>query len=298
MNQLRTVVVDNKTQAAGITQQYMLPINPLSHLVFTLKCLNVTNEATLAEILARITKIEISRLGESSHDVSMADLYALNAGMFGHEPILTNMVADDNGVRALTLYIPFGRKLYDPDECFPGTRKGEFVMAVTTSATETACDNIMLLVEGVELLGATPKRHLKVGTLIRAVGGTGELDQDVPIGNPYAGMLLFSTTIPTTTAWTTTLEWIKLKKDNVEFWIARTKWDALHGDFLRRIGYLGDHSAAWGDDLLANYAWLEFDPHGDDRFLVPTKGASSMKLVIYAGDANPWRVLPLELRSV
>jgi hypothetical protein len=292
------VLVDDESIAASDVKTYDLPINPLSAVIITLKGLNATDEATLAEVLARLTKITVSRMGQTVYDISGADLYALNVVMFGHEPILTNIVATDNATRSITLVLPFGRKMYDPEECHPATRKGEFKLQITFSATETAIDGLILLVETVELLGASPKRYLKVTTLSDSASAAGEEDLDLPIGNVLAKILLFSTTVPTGTAWTTTVDWIKLMRNNTEHQIAKTKWEALHGELLRICGYIGDHSAAFGDDKIHKYGVLEFSPDGRDNFLVDTKGASSMKLRLYAGDTNEYRAIPIELVSV
>lgn len=291
------MLVDDESISASDVKTYDLPVNPLSAVIVTLRGLNVTDEATLVEVLARMTKIQISRMGETVYDISGADLYALNCIMFGTEPILTNIVATDNATRTITLIIPMGRRMYDPNECHPATRKGEFKLQITFSATETAIDGLILLVETLELIGATPKRHLKVSTLSDAATAAGEEDLDLPIGNLIAGIMLYSTTVPTGTAWTTTIDWIKLLRDNVESQIAKTKWEALHGDLLNRCGYIGDHGAAFGDDKIHKYGLMDFSPMGDDQYLVDSKGASSLKLRIYAGDTNAYRALPIELVS-
>lgn len=298
MDQLKTVLVDDESISASDVKTYDLPINPLSALVLTLKFLNATDEATLAEVLARLTKITISRMGQTVYDISGEDLYALNCVLFGKEPLLTNIVATDNATRTITLILPFGRKMYDPEECHPATRKGEFKLQITFSATETACDGLILLVETIELLGATPRKYMKVTTLSDSASAAGEEDLDLPIGNVLAKILLFSTTVHTGTAWTTTIDWIKLMRNNVEHQISKTKWEALHGELVRITGYVGDHGAAFGDDKIHKYGILEFSPNGDDRLLVDTKGASSMKLRLYAGDTNAYRAMPIELVSV
>lgn len=299
MNQRRTVIIDDEAIVAGEVKTVDLPINPLSGIVLSLKGENAdATETTLAEMLERFSKITISRGGETSWDISGADLFAYNCWAFRHQPILTNRVATDAARRTLTMILPFGRKLYDPEECHPGTTRGEFKFRIEFSTTETGLDNVTLLAESIELIGATPRRHLKVTTLSDSASAAGEEDLDLPIGNELAAIMLFSTTVHTGILWTTTIDWIKLLKDNVEFHIAKTKWEALHGELIRRIGYLGDESAAFGDDLIHQYSFLDFDPLGDDRFLIDTKGASSFRLRLYAGDTNVYRALPIELVKV
>lgn len=295
MKQRRTVIVEDKAQAAGAAPTYDLPINPLSHLIFSFKCLNKAAEVLLPEYLAKISKINIARGGQTSMDINLADLWAKNCIMFGHEPILTNKVATDNATRILTVILPFGRKLFDPGECMPATPYGDFKLTITTIATETTMDGVIFLIEAVELIGATPRQFLKMTTLSKTPSASGEMDIDVPIGNELVDFLFWATTVPTGTAWTATMEWVKLLRDNVEEQISKAFWENLHGDLLQKIGYVGDHGAAFGASQLSLYGLLDFDPTGDSSLLVPTAGAADMKLRVNAGDNNPLRVIVSEL---
>lgn len=295
MKQLRSVVVGDEAITAGDVKTYDLPVNPLSHIIFTFKCLNVTDEATLAEILARVTKISVTKVGETRLDISMADLFALNTILFGHLPSLQNRIVTDNATRFISLVLPFGRRLYDPNECHPRTTRGEFKLQITLNSTETACDGVIYQIETVELLDASPSRFLKVSTISDTPAATGEMDIDLPRGNDLLGLLLWATTIVATTAWTNTIEQVKLLKDNVEAEIAKANWESLHGDLVNRIGFGGYIAAAAGDDAIANYSLMDFDPNKDGSLLVPTSGISSLKLRITAGDTSALRVLPLEL---
>lgn len=298
MKQRRTVIVEDKAQAAGAAPTFDLPINPLSHLIFSFKFLNKAAEVLLPEVLAKISKINIARAGVSSMDINLADLWAKNCQMFGHEPILTNKIVTDNATRILTVVLPFGRKLFDPNECMPATPYGDFKLTITTTATETTMDGVIFLIEAVELIGASPRQFLKMTTISKTPGATGEMDIDIPIGNELVDFLFWATTVPTAIAWTATMEWVKLLRDNVEEQISKAFWENLHGDLLNKIGYIGDHGAAYGADLLSLYGLLDFDPTGDGSLLMPTAGAADMKLRVNAGDQNPLRVIVSELAKV
>jgi len=295
LKQRRTIIVNDEAQAAGAAPIYDLPINPLSHLIFNFKFLNKAAEVGLAEVLAKISKINIARGGQTSLDINLADLWAKNCQMFGHEPIFTNKVATDNATRILTLVLPFGRKLFDPKECMPASPYGDFKLTITTTATETTMDGVIFLIEAVELIGASPTQFLKMTTLAKTPAATGEMNVPIPIGNQLVDLLLWATTVPTATAWTATMDWVKLLRDNVEDSIAKASWEGLHGDLLQKIGYLGDHGAAYGADLLSLYGLLDFDPVGDSGLLIPTAGAADIDLRVNAGDTNPFRVIVSEL---
>lgn len=294
----RSVISQDQSITAGAVTTYDLPVNPLSHLVFTFRCLNVTDEATRAEILARISRVEVLHRGAAIFSLSGADLFALNAVMFGKMPVLINQVATDNAHRAITLVIPFGRKQLDPNECFPATQKGELQLQITLSSTETACDNVRYQIEAVEMFGAKPKGYMKVTSLSRTPSATGDLDVDLPIANDMLGLLLFGTTIVSGTTDTNTIEQVKFLVDNRERNVSLANWEALHGDMLSRAGHQEQYDGSADNDDIANYAIMDFDPNGDGQFAVPTKGAASVKLRVTAGDTNVLRVLPLEMVKV
>ncbi len=295
MDYRRTVIAQDESIAASATSTFDLPVNPLSHLVLTIRGLNVTDEATLAEVLARITAITVTRFGSAIFDMSAADLHKLDAIMFGNMPILANQVATDNATRTLSLIIPFSRKLYSSTEGLPGTKKGELKLQVTASASEAALDNITLQIEAVEILGTSPTQHLKITTLSQTMTSGVDNDVDLPIGNKYAGLLVFSTTVPTGTVFTTTADKMRFLIDNVERNLANANWESLHGELLLRLGHREAYDASADDDDVSNYALVDFDPGRDDNFLVDTQNVSSVVLKIAAGDGNAVRVFPIEL---
>jgi len=298
MNFIRSVICQDESISASDVKTYDLPVNPLSHVELTLRGYNVTDEATLAEVVARISKVEILHLGAAIFSMSGADLYAFQGAILSSRAILRNRIATDNYHRILSMIIPLGRKIMDPDECFPGTKKGELKIQITFSGTETAIDNLSLQVETTEILGATPSHYLKATTLSKTAAAAGEIDVDLPIGNPLVGILLYGTTIPAAEVYTTTVDYVKLLFDNVEKGYSKSNWESLSGDLALKCGADAITAAAAGESELAHYALMDFDPNKDNNFLLDTAPASSVKLRIYAGDTNAMRIIPIELVAV
>jgi len=297
MRFIRSVITQDKAITASDVTTIDLPVNPLSHIDFTLKYANVTNETTLAEALERIDKIEVLYKGAAILSMSGADLYALDCVLLKKRPYRLNIAATDGHVGAITLIVPMGRKLMNPEECFPATKKGELQLQITDSGTETACDTIIYQIETTELLGATPKRHLKATTLSKTLGATGLADLELPKGNKYAGILVYGTTIPTTTAFTATLDYIKLLLDNVEYDYAKANWETLHGNLAQKIDSDAYVAAAAGDSDLAHYALLDFDPYEGSDFLVDTAPPASVKLRYNDGVGDAMRAIPIEIAA-
>ena len=297
MEFIRSVLVQDETPLADGTLTFDLPVNPLSHINLTLKALNVTDEAALADLLALITNVQVLHLGQAIIGMSAADLYALNVALLGRVPVLTNLVATGDATRFLGLVIPLGRKIMTPGECFPASKAGEFQLQLTVDIATAEAAGLILQVETTEMLGATPARHLKATTLAATPSAAGDMDVDIPIGNPLAGILLWGTTKPTSTAWTATIEQARLLADNRERGYANANWESMHADLTNRCPVLVGDEDAWTDDCVAHYALMDYDPRVDDEFLLETAGLSSLKLRINAGDDNPLRVIPLELHA-
>jgi len=295
MQFLRTVIVQDVTPAADGDVTYDLPVNPVSHINLTIKCLNVTNEATVAEIAALIVNVQVLHRGTSIIQMSGPDLLALNHLLLRHAPIVANQIATDNATRSLALIIPFGRTLYNPSECFPESKAGELQLRLTVDIENAGADGLILQIEATELLGASPSRHLKATTLTTTPAATGAHDIDLPIENPYAGIMLWGTTIPATTAWTTTIDQVKLLADNTEIFYSLANWESLHAEIVTRPGHQPGYILADGDDQIAHYSYLDFSPHDKDDFLLNSGPLSSLKLRVTVGNADAIRVIPVEL---
>lgn len=318
MRFLRSIIRENKTEADG-TITVDLPTNPLSHIVFTLKMLNLTahTKATLAQMLGAVEKVEVLHRGSAVMSLSGADLYALNCVLLGHEPWQENVINTENATRALTMMIPFGQKLYDVNQCLFGTKKGELQLKITLDIADTGYDGLITNIETVELLGASPADYLKVTTLNKTAV-VGDFDVDLPIGNPLLGILLYSTTVMTGTAWTNTINKIKLLIDNSEAYYSKCIWQSLHGDFINIMGPAGaygekihdfeDTAGAIAnvdtkgeeqvDTALAHYALLDFGIAVPKEFILESAGLSRLHLKLTGEDTNAVRVLPIEKMSI
>jgi len=310
MQFLRSVLAQDETVTPATVVTYDLPVNPLSHLILTLKFLAVENLTTNAEILAAIESIRILHRGSSVISVSQADMWALSAILLGKGGIRGNHITDDNSPQFITMIIPCGRVLFNPDECFPATRSGELQLQITYAPSFTGFDNVQIQAETVELLGANPKQYLKC-TSLSLTPVPGDNDLDLPIGNDLIGIMLYSTTVPADISETTSANQVKLLVDNVEKYYSQANWESLRADIQwrcgRQLGYNpaihrlieGTPNVIGGIqqviDELENYAFLDFDPLLDSSFLLKTAGLSSVKLRINAEDTNVIRAVPCEL---
>ena len=315
-----SVLAQDESLAANTTVTWNLGVSALSHILLTLRFLNstATTKATLANILAMISKLEVLFRGQSILSLNGADLFAYQSLVQAMPLNQENVVDTINAARFATFIIPFGRRLFDPAECFPKVLKGELQLQLTSPATYTNIVTVTTQVETVELLDASPKQYLKATTLSKTPSATGEHDVDLPIGNTLLGCLLFSTTVPTGTAFTTSIDWLKLLVDNVESHYSRTNWESLHNQLMALPSPLN----AWAEKIhrenlaaaytqnadslpeeqvdsdIYRHSLLDLDPTRDGLYALDTKGKSRVHLRINAGDTALIRVVPVELVRV
>jgi hypothetical protein len=152
-------------------------------------------------------------------------------------------------------------------------------------------------------------------TIAKTFATTGDNDVDFPLGNRILGALLFGTTGFTAT--TSVATWLrsKLLVDGVEWTYANTNWETLHGslnELMELHSELQAHThrenlaamyaanalttiPAITEQVLDNYAFLDFDPWDDEKYLLQTAGRGRVWVRATAGTADAARMLPLEI---
>lgn len=291
----RQRIVERHTTATEVITEN-LPIGPLSHLVITMDGYNVTDEATLAEIIAFINNIQVTHHGVGIVDLQSEDLYGVNAYLYRKLPELTGRLATDNEQRTLTLIVPFGRHLFDPKECFPATKKGELVLRVDTTVPATSLDNSTISIDAVELVGATPERYLRtLRKALAAPGATGEREYELPCGNQYVAMQMRMVTVPTTSSHAYGVDVVRLLLNNKEYGITAADVMCLCGERMLRVGGPNTTIAAQGLSPIELIAWLDFDPRDNDDWLIDTAGLESCKLNLNMGVNEALNLTTLEL---
>jgi len=298
MEFIRSSLLKDHTTATEV-KKIDLPVNPLSHLIISMDGYNVTDEATLAEILAFINKVTVTHMGKTVIDMQSEDMYALNTYLYCQKPILTAKVATDNQARCLSLIVPFGRKIFNPSECYPATRKGELTLSLDTTVPSASLDNSTLNIEAVELVGASPSHYLKCTELVVAApGATGDNNIELPIGNKIIAVQIRMTTFPGTSSHTYGVDVAKILVDNKEFGYAAARAHCLVGDNIHRIHNQPGDIAAQGAIIPPNIVWLDYDPLGDGNFLLETAGKSSVKIRMTMGVNEATTLNILELVAV
>ena len=311
-----SVLAPNEAVVAGTVVSYDLPVSPLSHCLVTLKfAQNVANTPlSFANVAAMIGKIEVLYKGSAVYSMNGIDAMACGIFINGFESWGVNAYGADNDLRSFTFLVPFGRRLYDPKECYPASTRGELILQVTYQAAFVEIDAVSAQIETVELPEASPAQFLRMTTLSVTPTAAGQLDVDLPIGNKLSDLVLFHTTIPCADVATTTIQEVEIRVNNDERYYSRSYFETLHnmaGRMRAAPGYWGYHTHDLGDaafaqymdtdppdpcdHILKNHLHMPFDVLGDGTYILDAGGLSSFELRMQVGDTNAIRIIPVEI---
>lgn len=316
MEFIHSILAHDETVVAGTVITYDLPVNPLSHILLTLKyAQNLANDSMVfTYVPAMLARVEV--LYKGSAVFSMNGIDALSCGIFvnGFESWATNYDGNDDDERAFTFLIPMTRMLYSPHECYPRTTRGELVLQITYAAAFTQIDTVRAQIETVELPQAAPEQFIKMTTLAVTPTAAGQLDIELPIGNRLSELVLSGETIPAADADLATLNQLEILIDNVNHFYAESNFETIHnmaGRLRAAPGYFGYHVhrlaaaayAQWDDtgpvvpaDHIINcHLHLPFDIFRDGTYALETAGKSDVIVRIDAGDTGAIRVIPVEI---
>jgi hypothetical protein len=322
MRYLHSIVRPNTDWAASSTiGPFDLPVNPLSLVMLNLEITNANPSAigvynAVDQIMDNVSSVIIKHKGENIIQGSLRDLVMVNALLNSRWYGWDRLAKTSAGIRRLTFPLAFGRRQYDPDECFPATTRGNLTIEATRGANGAAFSDINFTIEAVELIEANPKRYVKYTTL-SSTAVVGLFDQALPIGNPFVGLLLFDTAIATLDTATSSWGQVKLLKDNIEQYYPLSDFQTLAGmvnmqtrELIVSPGHRHQGDGAQAGVFLVDpaeepvsignrgYAFLDFDPLRDDRYLMDTTGAADIKLRGNGTSATAVRTLPIELVTV
>jgi hypothetical protein len=289
---LHELSVPERAWAAGDNGPFDLPVNPVSFLLLHVRADATAGAVDFNQLLGHIERLVVAFKGTQIVSMSGVDLARLVHMIWGHQINIENFNAVAPALISFTLPIPFTRRPYWKNEAFPATRRGEFTITITRTAVLTNLANPVFAVEAVELLEAEPAQFLKMVTLSRAIVA-GDADFELPIGNPFFGLQVFSPTAMGNTPISETIRRMRLLLDNVEYDYADSAFDVSRAvGFLRRSD---NNDYVNLPSLFRNYTYLDFDPLMDESYMVETEGRASVRLRFVPDVAGTVRVTPVEL---
>jgi len=327
---LRQIAVQERAISADGVEVYNLAVNPLSVVLVCLRPLNNTgtlaNFQTYKGICAALNRVSILYRGEAIKSCRGEDLAALNWFRWGIMPFQGQHDDTDDERRCVVLPILMGRWPYSKESCFPATRSGELTIECDYDIADTGYDGLRVSIETIEILDATPREYEKLVQVTQTMAATGDQDLDlISAGNDIRGILLFGTTPFGGAAPAPTWGRLKLLLDNQEVGFANTDFEVLQADaslwgrnppaydgHMHRITTSGCAQTALATisgpfnvgagiagavdiNSWMQYAFMDFDPTGDDAHILRTQGKSRLIVRGNIETADAVRGLPIEV---
>ncbi len=311
---------ENQALAAGGQVQATLDILPTSHVDVIVRFLNngANTYVSLANALAALANVNISLNGNAFINGGGADLFRWSFKHLRGEPVLLNTSEGDNFARAFVLKLPFGRRLFDPNECMPGTPAGQFIVTVTAPAAFTNLDNVDITIQQNCMPGASPKNTLRQILLQSTMVAGQENKVPLPIGASISDLIFFSTTVPSSTSFNTTCRRLRLEKNDITEIAAQVRWEELRSAWQAIAGAGLDWSPKVHRENTAgaytqnattaeeqqrnteteNYGLLDLTPNDEDTHLWDLRGANTANAIITADDAQQVRIITSQLFTV
>lgn len=315
-------LVPTRTPSADEVVTHEMGGLPLSMVVLNIQPLNDTG--TLANfneylsLCAAFNRISILHRGEQIFGMRGEDAGALAWFRHGIKAYQGQLDNTNDERRSLSLPLLLGRSPFHPTSCFPEIKRGGMTLELDIDIADTGYDGLRYSVDILELPEAKPKEFEKKVQLNKTFAATGDQDFDLPINNLFRGALLWGTTgfagASPAPSWGT----LRVLLDNQEngfssipfevlqmwysLWGSRgfvsPNWEA-HKHIVTTDGNAQTELATLAGvynsgNLWDNYAWLDYDPTGDDLFALDTAGANAFKIRSNVGTADAVRCIPIE----
>lgn len=314
----QSILAHDVAVTAGTVVTYDLPVNPLSHILLTLKCARldtaVTDSPPFMSIPAIIDRIEVLYKGSAVYSMNGIDCMASGIFVNGFETWGVNAEDIENGEWAATLLVPLTRVLYSPIECFPSSTRGELILQITYAAASAEWDDIRMQIETVEIMGASPQQFIKQTTLSASPGANIPLDIPLPIGNNISDIIIWQHQIQSGVSDTAAIDKMEILVDNINHFYPESFTETIQnmaGRMRPAPGYWGSHvhktyvtPVVAGDPtgiviamdhILACWMHLPFDIFKNGEFALRTAGASAVVLRLDIVAFGALRIIPVEI---
>lgn len=318
MEFIQSILSHNVPVVLGTVVTHDLPVNPLSHIMLTIKCARLDRAATdsppFMSLPALLDRIEVLYKGSAVYSLSGIDCFATSLFVNGFESWGVNAEDIEDGEWSITLLVPMTRTLYSPIECFPPSTRGELILQLTYAAASAEWDNIRMQIETVELLGASPTQFIKQTTLSAAPTTNVPLDIPLPIGNNISDIVIWQHQIQVTTSDVAAIGQMEILVDNINKFYPESFKETIQnmsGRLRAAPGYWGSHihktyvtPVVAGDPtgiviamdhVIACYLHMPFDIFRNGEYALVTAGASAVLLRLQITAFGAIRIIPVEV---
>jgi len=232
---------------------------------------------SVASLLDLVNPIEVRLFGSPIVSLRGSDLYALNDLFLGKRPItIVAGAATDEHTKIMGLDVPLFQ---------PARAAGELAFLVGRVAVSGVNTETISIAEvaNTERLEETWLHYVEMPGVTAGAVGYGNI-VDLPAPGDLVYLIFYSTTIPTTTSETATVQSVKISVDGVT--VIERNWHEMKAD-VSRGGSTGLFASPGDTSILDNYGIIDFRKD-------PIPREADVSLDINAGVANEaFRIIPI-----
>lgn len=317
MQYTQSEIIKAQALTASTTYPFDLGIQGISYLWMEIEAQQ--NAAHTIEqpddLFSCISNITVSNGGQAIVSGRAKDLARLGSIIAGVPYRFTAASDATSAEAAVSFILPFGRRIFDPTEGLPQTKRGMLQVAVTAAAAFTPVKLPHVTIHQVEVPGNSFRRYNKYTQRTATPSATGLYDFPLPIGNYLRGVFAAGSTAYRNEASQGTYQQTILMVNNAEtYWtggisghanhIARTR---MPEDATTQVASKLENTAAmYAQNALTDAgltatvpreafnAYLDLDPLRDDVYTLDTNGLNLLSLRLDMAIAEQAWVLAYE----
>lgn len=295
---LKQRVVHDYDPAADGAYTWELSDNPLAAVWITLKGDLVQADVCIDDMALSCTGITLTH---GSFDVAKYSTtkkaVLLNSLLKGSYPYMVNSSQTIDEVVGFTFPILMGAPYLTPSMCLPSSISNRNRLTLDLDIATAYVDDLLVDIHEVILPDANPVGFIRQEEIDYAASGTGTVDKNMQTNWDILKILLYSTTVPTTTAYTATIENVGVELNDFPFGYKTVNWETLHAEIMDEMpnaANVEDHihadpsSGNTGmpfqlEHWIGHFGVLDFFFNYDLKWKLPAAGASTCKLKFTLG---------------
>lgn len=302
---LKQVVENDYDPAADGTYTWELSNEALAAVWITIKGDLVQADVCIDDILACLTTIDLWFGGFNViHYADSLKALVMNCKLKGAAPyILTASSQTIDDVVGITFPLLLGAPYLNESMCLPRSESNRKKLSLTFDIATAYVDDLLVDIAEVILLQANPQGCIKQEQVSVAAKGTGDKDVWLQTNWDLLKLLLYSTTVPTGGAYTSTINRAGLEINDFAFGYKYVPWEILHGELMDELEgqafgvenhiHADPSSGNTGmpvglEHWIANFGQMDFFFNNDLKWRAPLKDASTAKLKLNMGVDEAW----------
>jgi hypothetical protein len=307
---LKSLVVQDFTPGADGVFSWDLTDQPLAAVWLTVKGTLYAIDQCIDDILASITSLDVW-MGSFNvtHYTHAEKALIANCKLKGKWPYMVASSQTAAAVVGVTFPIMFGAPYLNSNMCLPGSLSNRKRLDLGLDIANTHLATLQLDISQMIMPGANPAGCIKQEEIPVANAAVGEQDVWLQHNWDLLKLILYSPTVPVTTAYTCTIHRATMEINDFPWGYSGIPWEHAHAEMMDELEGYGDienhkHLAAGAtsatgmaydlDHWTKNFGELDFFFNQDLKWKAPTAGASSVKLKVVTGVAEAYSIIPIE----